>query len=260
SSDLGAQDGGGIGAGELHGVVARGDLEIVVARLDAYGPGGIAFLLQVVGQAFAQMDEDLGKPLPVAARMQVALESGFAADGLGFGGGDDRTFVYAMGGVGQPGAVAAAELGDQEVARLGGQLAYGLNAQLPEFCTGLGADTVDPAGGQRPDACGQVFRHDDADASGFLQVGGNLCNQLAMADADRAGQSGGGAHRLLQPLRQRRAVFVDGAEVDIDLVDAAVLDQRRDLRHRRLEQARVVTIGRKVHRQQYRVGGEFGRL
>ena len=233
----GAQDVGGIGTGALDGVVARGDLEIVVAQLDAYGLGDIAFLLQVVGQTLAQMDENLRKPLAVAARMQVALESGFAADGLGFGLGNDRALVDAMGGIGEPGAVAAPELGDQDVARLRGQFAYGRYPQLLEFCAGLGADAVDLAGGQRPDARGQVFRHDNADAGGLVQVGGDLGDQLAMADADGARQPGGVAYRLPESVRQRFAVFLDGAEVDVDLIYAAILDQRRDLRHCRLEQA-----------------------
>ena len=43
------------------------------------------------------------------------------------------------------------------------------------------------------------------------------------------------------------------AQVDVDLVDAAVLDQRRDFGHRRLEHLRVAPVGVEVHRQQHRI-------
>jgi len=45
-------------------------------------------------------------------------------------------------------------------------------------------------------------------------------------------------------------------EVDVGLVDAAVLDLRRDLGHRRLEQSRVATVLVEVGRQQHHLGRE----
>ena len=60
------------------------------------------------------------------------------------------------------------------------------------------------------------------------------------------------AHRVL------RAGQV--AEVDVDLVDAAVFDQRRHLGHGGLELARVVAVLLEVHRQQHGVRRQRGRL
>ena len=49
-------------------------------------------------------------------------------------------------------------------------------------------------------------------------------------------------------------------EVDVDLVDAAVFDLRRDRAHRLLEHARITAVFVEVGRQQHRVGRERGGL
>jgi len=49
-------------------------------------------------------------------------------------------------------------------------------------------------------------------------------------------------------------------QVDIDLIDAAVFDFRRDAQHGLLEQPRIVAVGVEVHRQQHRVRRQLGRL
>jgi hypothetical protein len=51
-----------------------------------------------------------------------------------------------------------------------------------------------------------------------------------------------------------------GTEVDVDLIDAAILDVRRHGGDGGLEQARVVAIGVEVDRQQDRVGRQLRRL
>ena len=43
-------------------------------------------------------------------------------------------------------------------------------------------------------------------------------------DADRTGQTRGAEHRLLYPFRQRAGGFVEIGKIDVDLVDAAVLN------------------------------------
>ena len=62
----------------------------------------------------------------------------------------------------------------------------------------------------------------------------------AVADALRHG-----AHAAVRVVRDRLLRAGHVGQVDVDLVDAAVLDQRRDLGHRRLEEARVVAVASK---------------
>ena len=52
----------------------------------------------------------------------------------------------------------------------------------------------------------------------------------------------------------------DVGQVDVDLVDAAILDVRGDRANGGLEQARIVTVRVEVDRQQDRIGCQRGRL
>jgi hypothetical protein len=65
----------------------------------------------------------------VAHGVQVALEGGFAADRLGLAVGDDRPLVAAVRGLVQPGAVALAEVLDQEGRVGAASVADGVDAQ-----------------------------------------------------------------------------------------------------------------------------------
>jgi hypothetical protein len=89
-------------------------------------------------------------------------------------------------------------------------------------------------------------------------------SNLVRCDADRTGQSGRRMHPVLQSARYRATAVVLGArnvgEVDVDLVDAAVLDARCDASHRRLEESRVLAIFVEVDRQQDRRRGQLRRL
>ncbi len=52
---------------------------------------------------------------------------------------------------------------------------------------------------------------------------------------------------------EQRRIFVEIAQVDVDLVDPAILDFRRDRGHRCLETLRVVTIRIEIGREQNRL-------
>src|SRR4029453_16795460 len=89
--------------------------------------------------------------------------------------------------------------------------------------------------------------------------------QLVGGDTDRTAQAGGGTHVVADVLRQRayaaewvvaHRVLRAGhlGQVDVDLVDAAVFDQRRDLGHGRLEAPRVQAVALEIGGQQQRVG------
>ena len=192
--------------------------------------------------------------------MEVALEGGFAADRFRLGFGHHRTVIDAVRHGMQPFGVAAAEAVLQQ-RRIGArQFADAGNAQRSEFFAGLGADAVDLAHRQRPDARRDVVLIEQRQAVGLFEVGADFRQQLAGADGYRAGESGGVLHRLLDAACEALPVVGQVAQVDVDFVDAAIFDLRCDGRHGRLEQARVMAVGVEIDRQQDRVRRQFRRL
>ena len=79
--------------------VARGNLEIGIAQLDANGSADIALALQVSGDLFAQAGEHGTQFGTVAHCVQIAVESGFAAHADRLALGDHRAAVAAPGSV-----------------------------------------------------------------------------------------------------------------------------------------------------------------
>ena len=136
----------------------------------------------------------------------------------------------------QPAAVAAAEVLLQEAGVGLRQFADAVDAQRGQPLAGLGADAVDPARRQWPDAPHEVVGAEQRQAVRLVEVGADLRQQLVGRDADRTRQAGGRAYRVLDALREGRRVVGKGAEVDVDFVDAAVFDLRRELRNRGLEE------------------------
>jgi hypothetical protein len=244
--------------------VAGDDAEIVEAQLDADRLAGVALALQVTGQLHAQLGEDLAERAAVAHRMQVALEGGLAADRLRLAVGDDGTLVAAVRGLVQPGAVAAAELLDQEGGVGGGDVADRLQPEAGELQRGLRPDAVDLLCRQRPDARRDVVVREQRQAVGLVEFGAELGEQLVGRDADRAAEAGGVLHRLLQPPADGRACIGLCAghlgQVDVDLVDAAVFDQWGDRAHRGLEEPRIGAVLVEVDRQQHGIGRQLRRL
>ena len=204
--------------------------------------------------------------------MQIALESGFAADRLWLAVSDDRARIAAMGGVMHPGAGMRTELRAQEFGRGGGEFADGVDAQRFEFRTRLRADAVDLARRQRPDACGYVFGAHQGQAVGLVEIGRDLGQQLVGRDPDRTTEARGCAHRRLEFGRERarrgpvvaglhaRAFEHEVGQVEIDFVDAAVFDQGRDRTHRLFEQARIFAVFVEIGRQQDRFGRQRRRF
>ena len=156
------------------------------------------------------------------------------------------------------------EVLDQECRIGAGDVADRLQAEAGELFRRLRADAVDLARRQRPDAGGDVGVAEQRQSVGLVELGGDLRQQLVGRDADRAGEAGALAHGRLEIQADRATgIVVDSgqvAQVGVDLVDAAILDQRRDLAHRALEQARVLAVLVEVDRQQHRVRREHCRL
>jgi len=164
----------------------------------------------------------------------------------------------------QPGPETLAEVLDEEPGVGRGGIADRVNAERGELFRRLRADAVDLACGQWPDALRNVCLRQERQAVGLVELGGDLREQLVRRDADRAAEPGRVAHHCLERKAHGAAGVVVNAgqlaEVDVDLVDAAVLDDRRDASHGRLEQARVLAVFVEVDRQQDCVGREHGRL
>jgi len=124
----------------------------------------------------------------------------------------------------------------------------------------LRADAVDPAYRQWPDALPQVVAAEDRQSVRLVEVGGDLRQQLVGRDADRTRQPGRLAHRVLDALRERAGLVGQRAQVEVDLVDAAVFALGCDARDGGLEESRVMAIGGEIDRQQDRVRRQAGRL
>eukprot|EP01136_Pigoraptor_vietnamica_P044545 Opistho-1_new@21414 len=257
-----AADGGGVRGEVVQGHVARDDLEIVVAQLDADGLARVALAAQILRNLLAQAGEDGAERGAVAHRVQVALEGGFAAHAHRLALGLHGALVAAPGHLVQPGAVALAEVFDEPAALALGQLADGVDAVALQLGIGLGAHAVDLAAGQRPDQTLQVVGLDDADAVGLVELAGHLGDQLVGRHADRTRQARGLEDALLDQPRQHAPAFALAArhvgEVDVDLVHAAVFHHRRDLADGALEQARDAAHFLEVHRQQDGLWAQFG--
>src|SRR6187399_3550328 len=88
--------------------------------------------------------------------MQVVFERRFAADRLGLAIGDDGPVVAAMRGFVHPRAETAAKVFDEQRSLGFREVAYRMDAKCFEPRAGLGADAVDFAYGERPDAGGNV--------------------------------------------------------------------------------------------------------
>jgi hypothetical protein len=247
------------------GRVACHGAEVVEAQLDADRAPCVALALEVGGQPLAQHREDATERGAVAHRMQVALERRLAADRDGLAVRHDGPVVDTACRVGEPGAVAATEMLDEPAALARGEVADRTHVQRLEPRGRLRPDAVDAPRRQRPYARRNVGRGQHRQPVGLVELRGDLREQLVRRHADRAGQPGGATHAVLDLLRDgadaAQPVVADRvvdtghrAQVDVDLVDAAVLDQRRHLHDRRLEQPRVAAVLVEIHRQQHRVG------
>jgi len=120
-------------------------------------------------ERFAQLGRDGRKQ--ATGRLQdvrVSLEGGLSthADGLALG--HHGALIPAPAGIVQPGAVTFAEVRDQPFTIACGNVPHRLQALGLQLLVGARADAIDLAAGQRPDAGGQVFQRDDADAIGLV--------------------------------------------------------------------------------------------
>ena len=246
------------------GEVARDRLEVGKAQLDADRFARVALACQVARELGAQLGEDRAELRAVTHRVQVALECRLAADRHRLAVRDHAARIAPMGSLVQPGAVALAEMLDQKLRLSRGDVADRVQTEAREFLGRFRADAVDLLGRERPDARRNFFRLQQRQAIGLVEFRADFRQQLVRRDAHRTAEPGGRVHGLFQREAERApAVGVHAgqrAQVDVDLVDAAVFDQRCDRAHRGLERQRVLAVFVKVHRQQHRVRREPGRL
>ena len=144
--------------------------------------GGVAFGL--AGRLFAA----------VTHGVQIVFKGGFTADGFGFAGGFDQALIAPMRRVEHPRTGVFAEVFNQQGGIAVGEFADGAYAQRFQLRRCLGADAVDLARGQRPDACGYVVKTQHGDTAGLVQIGGDFRQQLVGRDTDGARQPRGLAH------------------------------------------------------------------
>ena len=253
-----------IGGVVVHRLVTRGDAEIGIAQLDAKGACHIALALQVGRYLLAQARENLPQFGLVMDCVQVAVKRGFAADADRLAVRHHRAVVAAPGGFVQPVAVALSKLLHQPERIARRQLANRLDAVLLQLGTGLGSDPLDLAAGQRPDQRLQIALVHDADAIRLVELACHLGQQLVRRHADRAGQAGGVQDAAPDALGQHAAAVQLAirhlGEIDIDLVDAAVLHHRGDAGDDGLEASRKIPVALKIGRQQDCVRAEPCRL
>ncbi len=135
------------------------------------------------------------------------------------------------------------------------------DAQRRELFGRLGADAVDLAHRQRPDAqreCRSASSR--VRPSGFSrseQIFDSSLLGVTPIEQDRPVAS---CTACLMRRASVQGVVGQIGQVDVDLVDAAILDLRRNGRHGSLEQARVMAIGVEIDRQQDRVRRQLRRL
>ena len=204
------------------------------------------------------------------------IECHFTADRLGLARRHQRTLVAAVRGVVQPGALIRAELFDQPRAVHLRELANSPDAERFEARVRFGADAIDFAHSQWPDPAHNVVVSQQRQPIGLVQLRRDLREQLVAGDRDRARQAGCRAHGPLNRLPNvagtkpsivfrlghsaHRGRRPDVGQVDVDFIDAAVLDLGRNCPHGGLEHMRIAPIRVEVDRQQNRFRRERRRF
>src|SRR3970282_763187 len=169
-------------------------LEVFVTQLQPDRPADVALALEILGEPHAQAGEDARELLAVAHRVEIVLERRLAADGFRVRPPDPVSPVRRLV---HPGAIAPAEMRDEQ-RRVGlRELADGADADRLEPRAGLGPDAVDLAHRQRPDARWDVLLAQHRQPAGLLQLGSDFAQQLVRRDADGAREPGRLAHRAL---------------------------------------------------------------
>ena len=105
-------------------------------------------------------------------------------------------------------------------------------------------------------------RH-DGDPAGLAPVGGDLADDLRRRDAERARERRRGAHGRLHRLGHRPGAGEgrdDGAEIEVALVDADLLDARHDLADRAPDGLRVLPVERMARAHEDDLGAAAERL
>ncbi len=269
--------------GALQGQVARDGLEIVESQFDADRLAGVALARRSSLSSDAQLGEDARQLRAVAHRVQVALEGGFAADRLGSLNVSTASFIATAPRRREPGTTCLTEvtasasgLGLARVRRWSRCRASPGVRRTSARRRAVGAPAAAKA---RRDhvVCGSRVSPSGLSSSEAILAtslfGASPIEQQSPVAARTACLSSAGdltrrppdfgvairrrrSFRMPRRLRFTRAA-TESREVDVDLVDAAVFDDRRDRSHRCLEQARVLAVFVEIDRQQRLASGAF---
>ena len=139
----------------------------------------------------------------------------------------------------------------QEGEALGAQVGAGDDAEPRHLLRRLRADAVEALDRQRGDERLALARRDDAQAVGLVLVRGELGEELVVGDAGRGGEAGlgpdPGADLLGDPGGDADPLQILG-DVEIGLVEAQRLDQRRIIGEDRADLVRDRAIGVEARR------------
>ena len=238
--------------------MAAGDqLEIGAFQFQRYGAASQSLGFGAVGDLFGQAPDVAVEDALVGG---VIVEGGFLGDGLQFLVPVDAAVVLAPGQVEQ--AVAhLAEAGGQVSAVPSQEVGDGSDAGLVERALRGGADAPeDPDGFGGEEGLGFGLA-DHGKSPGFVEVGGDLGEELVVGQADGAGQ----AKLILHPLGQAGqhhgggvAVQTFGAgQVQKCLVQREGFDGGGQVFHHRADGPACLDIGGETGLHHDRLGAEF---
>src|SRR5687768_529216 len=168
--------------------------------------------------------------------MKVALESGFSTDGFGFRIRYNRALVHAMRNFLEPATVALAEMYPQ-ASRVGPcKFCDSSDAERRQLLVQFRSDSIDFFYRERPDSGGYISQTHNGEAIRFFQIRADFRQQLVGRHPDGTGEPGALPHRLLDALSNCKDISGQRSQVYVDLINAAVFDLWRNIRHRGFKQ------------------------
>ncbi len=211
--------------GEAFGALILG--HVVVANLEGEGANAFAF-----GADFGE--EPVGHPaehgFDVGFVGEIGFERFLVTEGfLGFAGGDERSFVDAVGELAQ-GAGLAAEQQFEQIERGFGNMADLGEAGGVEAGGGFGTDAGEPAVGQGMEERDFVAERHRGEGGGFMEFGSDLADEFVRGEPFADGDF----ERLPNGVANGFGDFdgrflVVGGEIEVTFVDGGLLDVRGEV-------------------------------
>ena len=221
---------------------AAADREVRVAHLRRHRAGGLAFLLQVLGEPDGHSPQLV---LQLRSVGDVALERLLGRDRDALRDRLQRSQVDAAGSVAQEKADLAGQEPPQVGVGQGRELTDRLHARSPQSSLRARADSGEPSDVERREERRLASWRDDRQPAGLAAVAPDLRDHLRGRDADRGAQTRRAPDRGLNGLRDgaRLAERVrDLAEVEVALVEARALDRGHDLADGAPDRGRVLAV------------------